>query len=444
MTLTLPQRAVSDTADRTRDANGAAVSRYDFVRNATEALCQSLVPEDYVIQSMPDVSPTKWHLAHTSWFFETFILSRHLPDYPLFDPNYAYLFNSYYVTVGDRHCRQNRGLLSRPTVADVFAYRRHVDRHMRVFLQSRSAEELAALEPLLAIGLHHEQQHQELMVTDIKHVFWVNPLRPAFRSAPEDALHPPGTAGASDASRAARWIKFEGGLREIGHDPSAGGFYFDNESPRHPVYLQPFELASRLVTNREWKAFIDDGGYDRAELWLSAGIAMATQEQWRSPLYWIQQDGAWQHHTLWGLRPVEDDLPVCHISFFEADAFARWSNARLPTEPEWEIAAEGTPLSGTFVESERFHPAAAGHGDGLLQMFGDAWQWTGSAYLGYPGYRPPAGALGEYNGKFMCNQFVLRGGSCATPRSHIRRTYRNFFPPDARWQFSGFRLARDL
>jgi ergothioneine biosynthesis protein EgtB len=415
------------------------VGRYHTVRGLTEQLCQPLVVEDYVVQSMPDVSPTKWHLAHTSWFFETFLLKPHADGYVEFDPHFGYLFNSYYNTIGDRHCRQNRGQLSRPTVQQVYAYRSHVDQHMRALLAGADARLRDTLSPLLEIGLHHEQQHQELMLTDIKHVFWVNPMRPAYRPRPARDV-----AEVAPAS----WIAFDAGLRDIGHDDH--GFAFDNESPRHPEYVLAFQLASRLITNGEYKQFIDDGGYNDPQLWLSAGWSMAAAEQWRAPLYWIAQDGQWLNHTLAGLRPVADDEPVCHVSFFEADAFARWAGARLPTEAEWEFASLSLdPTNGTFVESQVFHPPVAikqsddGH-RGLRQMFGDLWQWTGSAYLGYPGYRPPSGALGEYNGKFMCNQFVLRGGSVATSRTHIRRTYRNFFPPDARWQFSGFRLARDV
>ncbi|HEX8342817.1 MAG TPA: ergothioneine biosynthesis protein EgtB, partial [Tepidisphaeraceae bacterium] len=364
---------------------------------------------------------------------ETFVLKPFARDYREFDPHYGYLFNSYYVTVGDRHCRQNRGQLSRPTVEEVYAYRAHVDRHMTAFLESLTPADEERHRGLLQIGLNHEQQHQELLVTDIKHVFWVNPLRPAYRPEPQrkPAALPP-----------MEWQSFAGGLHKIGHADDGRAFAFDNESPRHTQYLRPFSIASRLVTNGEYKAFLDDGGYDRADVWLSMGAAHARQEAWRAPLYWIDQGGEWVQHTLSGVRPVDDDEPVCHVSYFEADAFARWSGARLPTEAEWEVAAAAIAIDGTFLESERFHPQPAG-GPGLRQMFGDVWQWTSSAYLGYPGYQPPAGAIGEYNGKFMCNQFVLRGGSVATPRSHVRATYRNFFPPDARWQFMGLRLAKD-
>jgi ergothioneine biosynthesis protein EgtB len=409
------------------------IDRYRAVREQSESLCSPLVPEDYVVQSMPDVSPTKWHLAHTSWFFETFVLAPHARGYEPFDPHFAYLFNSYYVTVGDRHCRQNRGLLSRPTVAEVYAYRQHVDEAMVRFLSELKGSSLTELRPVIEIGLHHEQQHQELMLTDIKHVFWVNPMRPAYRMQP---MTP------TSQFAPMRWITFPEGIQWVGHEGQ--GFAFDNETPRHRVFLESFQLASRLVTNGEYQRFIEDGGYSKPELWLSMGWVTVLQEQWQAPLYWIKQDGKWLNHTLSGLRQVEDHEPVCHVSYFEADAYARWAGARLPSEFEWEVASQSVPQQGNFVEGGRYHPASiATDCDGLSQMFGDVWQWTRSAYLPYPGYQPPTGALGEYNGKFMCNQFVLRGGSCATPRTHIRPTYRNFFPPDARWQFQGFRLARD-
>ncbi len=425
--VAIPSNTIDvDRADR--------LSRFRQVRQLTQRLCEPLATEDFVVQSMPDVSPTKWHLAHTSWFFETFLLARHQPGYPLFDPHFAYLFNSYYITVGDRHCRQNRGLLSRPTVADVWRYREHVDAHMERFLNGMSTDAFRELMAVIDLGLHHEQQHQELTLTDIKHVFSVNPLRPAYR--PELA---PTRATATSPMR---WVGFDAGVREIGFEGS--GFSFDNESPRHRIFLEPFELASRLVTNREYRAFINDGGYRRPELWLSAGWSMVEQEQWQAPLYWLDQDGQWTHYTLSGVRAVDDAEPVCHVSYFEADAFARWAGARLATEGEWESAFSTLPIEGNFVEAERYHPVAATGGTSMEQMYGDVWEWTGSAYLGYPGYRPVTGALGEYNGKFMCNQFVLRGGSCATSRSHIRPTYRNFFAPDARWQFSGIRLARSV
>jgi ergothioneine biosynthesis protein EgtB len=421
----------ASAAQSHEDVNSLA-ERYRVVRQQTEHLCEPLATEDYVVQSMPDVSPTKWHLAHTSWFFETFILKPHAAGYREIDPTYAFLFNSYYTQAGERHCRAQRGYISRPTVAEVHAYRAHVDDAMQQLLAAASTEQRATLQPLIEIGLNHEQQHQELMLTDIKHVFSVNPLRPVYR---EQAPARPADV------RPLEWICFPGGLHEIGH--GGEGFAYDNESPRHRVYLEPFALASRPATNGEYLAFMEDGGYRRPELWLSMGWAAVEQNEWSEPFYWERRDGEWWLYTLAGMRRVAPDEPVVHLSYFEADAFARWSGARLPLEAEWEVAAAGLPRSGNFVEQSTGHPLPAGGGPGLQQIFGDVWEWTQSPYTAYPGYRAPEGALGEYNGKFMCNQFVLRGGSCATPASHIRATYRNFFPPDATWQFTGVRLASD-
>jgi ergothioneine biosynthesis protein EgtB len=419
--------------------------RFAEVRRFTASLCEGLATEDYVVQSMPDVSPTKWHLAHTSWFFETFILKPHLPTYREINPTYAFLFNSYYVHAGERHCRAQRGYISRPTVAEVFDYRRHVDENMAALLEGADDGLLEALDPLVTIGMHHEQQHQELMLTDLKHVFGVNPLRPAYRER---------SAGRRGPAPPLEWVEFGGGLHWLGH--GGEGFAYDNEGPRHRQFVHPFRLANRLVTNGEYREFMEDGGYRRAELWLSLGWATALENQWSEPFYWERRDGRWWIFTLNGMREVDPAEPVCHLSYFEADAFARWAGARLPTEAEWEVAAATVPGEGerssavpggaNFVEAGNFHPVAAepaSDGSGLLQMYGDVWEWTQSQYTPYPGYRPPEGALGEYNGKFMCNQFVLRGGSCATSRTHIRPTYRNFFPPDATWQFTGLRLARD-
>ncbi|HEY3268474.1 MAG TPA: ergothioneine biosynthesis protein EgtB [Armatimonadota bacterium] len=417
---------------RNQSAAETLTTRYSEVRRFTERLCEPLETEDYVIQSMPDVSPAKWHLAHTSWFFETFVLKPTLPDYRSPHPQYDYLFNSYYNAVGERHPRANRGLLSRPTVAEVYRYRAHVDHHMRAILECLDAGRLADLAPIVTLGLHHEQQHQELIVTDIKHVLAENPLQPVYRQ-------PAGEAPSETAEM--EWIGFPEALASIGHE--GGGFAFDNEGPRHREFLEGFRLASRLVTNAEYLAFIEDGGYRQPKHWLSPGWNAARDAGWQAPLYWKRLDGRWHHFTLGGMRPVDESEPVCHVSYYEADAYARWAGARLPTEAEWERAACGVPVDGSFVESGRFHPAPAkaGRPGGLSQMFGDVWQWTRSSYSPYPGYAPDDGALGEYNGKFMCGQYVLRGGSCATPRSHIRATYRNFFPPDARWQFTGIRLA---
>jgi ergothioneine biosynthesis protein EgtB len=399
---------------------------YRAVRQATLDLVAPLSAEDCAIQSMPDASPAKWHLAHTTWFFETFVLQPHVPEYRVFDAAYGYLFNSYYNTIGKRHPRPERGMLSRPSLNEVLAYRRHVDESVL------AAKTLPA--GLLELGLHHEQQHQELILTDLKHLLSRNPLKPAYQKTwPLTPIR----------ARARSWIAFAGGLHEVGHD--GAGFAFDNETPRHRVWLEDFEMASHPVTHGDFADFIDDGGYRRPELWLSAGWDMVQARGWQAPEYWELRDGAWHTFTLHGLAPVDRNAPICHASFFEAEAFARWAGARLPTEAEWEVAARGAPLAGNFLESGALHPLALREDPepGILaQAFGDVWEWTRSDYAPYPGYRPAAGAVGEYNGKFMCGQYVLRGGSCATPASHIRATYRNFFPPEARWQFSGLRLAR--
>jgi ergothioneine biosynthesis protein EgtB len=406
-------------------------SRYQEVRNFTESLTAPLAPEDTVIQPMPDASPTKWHLAHTSWFFETFILGTRVAGYRPFHPRFAFLFNSYYNAAGDRHARPNRGLVSRPTLGEVYAYRGHVDRQIQALLDADGADD--ELESLMVLGVNHEQQHQELILTDIKYTLSCNPLLPAYKTD---------LPAAANFSTPLRWMPFTEGLHWIGHN--GGGFAFDNESPRHRVFTESFELASRLITNDEYLAFMDDGGYSRPELWLSDGWAAVNADGWHAPLYWEERDGIWSVQTLGGPRHIVGSEPVCHVSYYEADAYARWAGARLPTEAEWEIAATTMPIKGNFVEDGYLHPAPAPAGaSGLTQVYGDCWEWTGSAYLGYPGYRPAEGALGEYNGKFMCNQMVLRGGSCATPRSHIRDSYRNFWPPSTRFQFTGIRLARD-
>jgi len=403
---------------------------YHAIRQATESLCEPLETEDFGIQSMPDASPVKWHLAHTTWFFETFVLEPHLPGYRPFHPQFRFLFNSYYNALGSRWPRAERGLMVRPTVAEVFRYRAHTDERMDEFLLNHP--ELGAN---VLLGLQHEQQHQELMVTDLKHAWAANPLQPVYRPAlPKRGATPP-----------LRWQEYAGGLAQLGHD--GPGFAFDNESPRHQIFQQPFCLANRLVTNGEFRDFIEDGGYDRPELWLSDGWSTRQARSWAGPLYWEQKQNAWWVTTLAGRLPLDPDEPVCHVSYYEADAFARWAKARLSLEGEWETAAADLPITGHFLEAGRFHPASGCAADDrgpLVQLFGDVWQWTASPYVPYPGYRPAAGALGEYNGKFMCNQFVLRGASCATPRTHARMTYRNFFPPDARWQFTGIRLAKEL
>jgi ergothioneine biosynthesis protein EgtB len=408
--------------------------KFQEVRAASEALCAPLKPEDYVVQSMPDCSPTKWHLAHVSWFFETFLLRSFVPNYRSPNPDYVYLFNSYYNAVGDKYPRPKRGMISRPGVEETYRYRRHVDEQVLDLLEVASEGDLPKIIPIVTLGMHHEQQHQELIVTDLKHMLSHNPLHPMYadrRAEPVTDVPP------------LEWVTFPEGVYWIGH--AGSDFAFDNEEPRHRVFVQPFRLASRLTTNSEYLTFMQDGGYERPELWLSLGWATVQQDGWRAPLYWEQHDGEWWHHTLSGFRQVDPAEPVTHVSYFEAEAFARWAGGRLPTEAEWEVAAESVPIGGNFVESGLIHPRALDRAtSGLAQLFGDVWEWTQSSYSPYPGFRTAPGALGEYNGKFMCNQYVLRGGSCATPRSHIRPTYRNFFPPEARWQFSGIRLAQDV
>jgi ergothioneine biosynthesis protein EgtB len=403
--------------------------RYRELRAASEGLCAGLSAEDCALQSMPDASPVKWHLAHTSWFFETLVLEG-LPGHAPFHPDFRVLFNSYYESVGAQHPRPERGVLSRPSLDEVRAYRRHVDAGiLRVLDAGAPASSLAVVE----LGMHHEEQHQELILTDLKHAFSRNPLRPVYRErAPEPAGPVPPL----------RWHAFGAGLREIGH--AGPGFAFDNERPRHRVFVEAYELASRPVTNAEFLAFVRDDGYLRPELWLSDGFAAVAARAWRAPLYWEERDGEPWTFTLAGMAPLRGDEPVCHVSHYEADAYARWAGARLPTETEWELAAQGVAREGGFVEGGRLHPGPSpAAGDHPAALFGDVWEWTSSAYTPYPGFRPLTGSLAEYNGKFMSNQLVLRGGSCATPRRHIRPSYRNFFPPDARWQWSGIRLARD-
>jgi ergothioneine biosynthesis protein EgtB len=385
---------------------------------------------------MPDVSPTKWHLAHTTWFFETFILKKFVSGYRADVPEYAYLFNSYYNAAGDMHRRDLRGLISRPTVREAQRYRSSIDAHMDNLLSDADENLIEEIEPILILGIHHEQQHQELLVTDIKHVFAQNPLYPVFRERETD-IKPSKLASM-------QFLDFEEATVEIGHDGS--GFSYDNEGPQHRALVPAFSLASRPVTNGEFLQFIEDNGYSRPEFWLSLGWMTVNEQRWQAPFYWVKHDGAWWNFTLSGFRPVAESEPVTHVSYFEADAYANWADARLPTEFEWECAASNRPVEGNFVENEAFHPQpapASAQARDLHQMFGDVWEWTRSAYSPYPGYRAAPGALGEYNGKFMCNQYVLRGGSCATSRTHIRRTYRNFFQPEKRWQFTGIRLTRD-
>jgi ergothioneine biosynthesis protein EgtB len=412
---------------RTAGGDAAVSARFGRVRQRTLALCQPLSAEDLQVQSMPDASPGKWHLAHTTWFFETFVLARD-PTWVASDPAWRVLFNSYYQSVGPMHLRAHRGVLSRPALAEVLAWRQRVDAAVLALLARDADPQLAAL---VGLGIEHEQQHQELLLTDIQHMLWCNPMRPAYREMP------PAVSGTEAV--ALQFIAGAEGIVELGH--AGAGFAFDNEAPRHRVLLQPHALANRLVTNGEYLEFVRDGGYRHSGLWLSDAWALLQAEGWQHPLYW--DDDLSREFTLAGMRPIDPAAPVCHLSWYEAEAFARWAGARWPTEAEWETAAAALPIQGNLQDSDRLQPRAASAGDGLQQMFGDVWEWTSSPYVSYPGFRPLSGALGEYNGKFMCGQWVLRGGSCATPRDHLRASYRNFFPPHARWQFAGLRLGRD-
>jgi ergothioneine biosynthesis protein EgtB len=404
--------------------------RFLAVRSLTESLASCLSAEDQTIQSMPDVSPTKWHRAHTTWFFESFLLAPTLPGYRVFHPDYPYLFNSYYVGVGARYPRADRGLISRPGVQEVAEYRCHVDEAMAGLLDDAPSPPVLELAEL---GIQHEQQHQELLLMDIKHVLSRNPMQPAF-----DAIRTPEPV----VSRTLSWTTHAGGNFDIGY----GGerFCFDNELPRHRVYLASFALADQLVTCGEWMDFMVDDGYQRPELWLSDGWATVQSEGWRAPLYWAESGSGWREFTLGGPIPVNPVQPVCHLSYYEADAFARWAGFRLPTETEWEVATTGAAVEGYFLDQTRLHPSSPTRLSGDSSHFGNVWQWTSSAYSPYPGFEPATGAVGEYNGKFMVNQYVLRGGSCVTPAGHVRSSYRNFFPASARWAFSGLRLARGV
>jgi len=430
------------------------LSRFRSVRAATMQFCSPLTPEDMMVQSSAEASPVKWHLAHTSWFFETFVLAEFVAGYQAFDPEFKWLFNSYYKALGEMPEKKLRASFSRPGLGQILAYRTHVDLGVARLLEQTPEDEALRR---VALGLEHEYQHLELAATDIKHAFFTNPLHPAYLPPHNDparqhVIAPP-----------VEWIGFtpgHGGVAEVGVSPdpaSVEGFAFDNETPRHKVYIAPFRLASRAVTCAEYLAFMEEDGYERPELWLSEGWDTMRAEGWQAPLYWRRETASksgWSVFTLHGFAPLEElsETPVCHLSFFEADAYARWAGERLPTEFEWEYAAAqalplGQGVEGNLFESQNYHPAVAkmgaGMGEGLQQMFGDVWEWTQSPYTGYPGYKPLPGALGEYNGKFMSSQMVLRGGSCVTPQTHIRATYRNFFPPGTRWQFSGLRLARD-
>jgi ergothioneine biosynthesis protein EgtB len=408
-------------------APAGIAARFLQVRQRTLELCACLSAEDLQLQSMPDASPGKWHLAHTSWFFEQFVLGRD-PAYRPRDPAWHYLFNSYYQSVGPMHARPQRGLLSRPSLDEVRDYRRYIDDAVGELLGRADDAELSGL---VELGLQHEQQHQELLLTDIKHAFWCNPLQPAYRA--------PIAAPADTKAVPLRFVEGREGIVEIGH--RGEGFAFDNETPRHRTLLQPHALANRLVTNAEYLAFVREGGYREPGLWLSDGWATLQREAWQHPIYW--QDDLAREFTLAGVRELGPHEPVCHLSYYEAEAFARWAGARLPTEAEWESAAQDIAIDGNLQDAQRFQPRAASGDAGLLQLYGDVWEWTASPYVSYPGFRPLPGSLGEYNGKFMCGQWVLRGGSCVTPRDHLRASYRNFFPPQARWQFAGLRLGQD-
>jgi ergothioneine biosynthesis protein EgtB len=403
-------------------------------RGMSLQIAEPLTEEDQIVQAMEDASPTKWHLAHTTWFFEEFVLKPYDPAYKVYDERFNYCFNSYYENAGPRHPRPQRALLTRPTHDEVMSYRHHIDRALDNFFDRGGNGPAPDALALIELGIHHEQQHQELMFTDALALFAGNPLRPAYRPGEDDDRE----RGAQELA----WLDFPGGIFDIGHDGE--GFAYDNEGPRHQQLLRPFRLANRLVTNGEWLEFMNAGGYATATLWLSDGWATVNREGWEAPLYWEKRDGAWHQMTLCGLWPVGAAKPVTHISYYEADAFARWAGKRLPTEFEWEVASEGLTAQGNMLGNDELTPQPAKrHAEGLQQMFGDVWEWTGSAYLPYPGFKTAAGAVGEYNGKFMCNQFVLRGGSCVTPEGHVRRSYRNFFYPQHRWQFMGMRLADD-
>ncbi len=407
--------------------------RYAQIRQDSHTLCEPLATEDFVIQTMPDVSPVKWHLAHTSWFFETFILKPYQKDFQPFHPQYEFLFNSYYEQVGEFYPRPQRGLLSRPTVDEVMSYRRYVDEAMLDLLAETQHVQRDEIHRRCHIGIYHEQQHQELMLTDIKHIFAHNPLKPVYRDLPIPE---------SEQVVALDWHEQPGGLYEIGANGN-DGFVYDNETPRHKTYLEAFRIATRLVSNAEYLEFIDAGGYRQPQHWLSDGWKTVQSNNWQAPLYWEKHADGWYEMTLGGLRPLDMHAPVSHVSQFEAAAYASWRNRRLPTEAEWEVVAATLPVEGNLRDTGLLQPCATSR-SGLSQFYGDVWEWTQSSYCGYPGYKADRGALGEYNGKFMSSQMVLRGGSCVTPHNHIRATYRNFFYPGDRWQFSGIRLAEDM
>ncbi len=423
---------INETMQAKRHSKEQILSEFRKVREFTHYLVEPLEIEDFVIQPMENASPAKWHLAHTSWFFETFVLEKYQPGFESLHPQYAYFFNSYYLQTGVPFTRAKRGLLSRPTVKDVFEYRAYVNEQIEQFINDCSSNVWFEAAPVLEIGNHHEQQHQELILTDLKYLLAQNPLLPVYR----DRVIPE-----SPRPKEINWISFDEGMVKVGNKGKE--FTYDNEHPRHRTFVQNYELSDRLITNKEYLEFMKDGGYERSELWLDEGWSTVKTNDWKAPLYWFKRENNWLNFTLSGARNIDENEPVTHISYYEADAFARWKGVRLPTEQEWEHACGKTKKAGNFVDNDNFHPMPdTSDNDGLKQMFGDVWEWTMSGYSPYPNYKPLPGALGEYNGKFMANQYVLRGGSCATSLSHIRKTYRNFFHANARWQFSGIRLAR--
>jgi len=424
----------SEKAEQKRFSRKNLANRFNSIRDFSMELTHPLETEDFVVQAMTNTSPVKWHLAHVSWFFETFLLEKVYPEYESLHPQYSYIFNSYYLQTGEPHERSKRGLLTRPTVGEVIEYREYVNGEVINFLKDATEDQLKKFGPVLEIGINHEQQHQELMVTDFKYLLGQNPLYPVYKKT---------ELSESRQVSSLQWVRFKEGIYEIGN--RGDEFTYDNELPRHRRFLESFAITDRLITNGEYLDFINDDGYNRSELWLDDGWAAVNKKNWVAPLYWIHKDGEWFNFTLSGLRKVDLNEPVTHVSYYEADAFARWADARLATEGEWEVAAGKLEYEGNFVEEGFFHPRPLqNHRKGMKQMYGDVWEWTKSSYDAYPGYKPLPGALGEYNGKFMNSQYVLRGGSCATPQSHIRKTYRNFFYPDARWQFNGIRLARTV
>jgi ergothioneine biosynthesis protein EgtB len=425
--------SVDESSNSFRYSKEELIEKFESVRAFTEDITEPLEIEDFVVQVTENASPAKWHLAHTTWFFETFLLEKELRDYDPIHPQYSYLFNSYYLQTGVPHCRARRGNISRPTVKQVFEYRESINEHVINLIKHATDEQYENWGPIIEIGIHHEQQHQELLMTDLKYMFSQNPLNITYKKVDRPSV---------ESVPKLSWSAFEEGIYEVGH--KGNDFGYDNEFPRHKTYIHDFELANRLVTNAEFIEFIESGAYGEPKWWLDEGFSTIRDEGWNAPLYWEKKDGKWHQFTLsGGLQKVDPNEPVTHVSYFEADAYARWKGMRLPTEQEWEVASQGLTVKGNFADAGNLHPVALQNAkEGLQQMFGEVWQWTSSSYAPYPGYKPLPGALGEYNGKFMCNQYVLRGGSCVTSKSHFRKTYRNFFHANERWQFTGIRLAK--